>query len=87
MSLIMKKTYSGQSKKLVTYSIGTTGASFVIVDFRLFFQQLIAQVMIYQSTSTDILPLKPQTSTIRKYYKAQEGYVITDTMTFEPKLF
>ena len=43
--------------------------------------------MIYQSTSTDIIPLKPQTSTIKKYYKAQEGYVITDTTTFKPKLF
>ena len=83
----MKKTYPGQSKKLVTYSIGTTGVSFVIVGFPTFFSTIDRQVMIYQSTSTDIIPLKPQTSTIKKYYKAQEGYVITDTTTFKPKLF
>ena len=83
----MKKTYYGHSKQLVAYSIGTTGASIVVVGFPTYFSTIEREVMFCQAISTDISSLKPQTSTPRKYYKKQEGYVASDASTFEPKLF
>ncbi|HKH62099.1 MAG TPA: hypothetical protein VKA49_14760 [Flavitalea sp.] len=83
----MKKTYPGQSKKIVAYNICITGVSIVIVGFPTFYSTIDRQVMIYQFTSKHISTLKPQTSAMRTYYKAQEGYLINDAMNFELKLF